>query len=90
MKSENISEFNDEQLVKAFKSLKTNKIIDAFIIGLTIGVFLYSAVNNGFGFFTFFPLIIGYLIIKNLPNKKLLENEIMKEMKVREIDINTQ
>jgi hypothetical protein len=86
MKPENLSEFNDEKLVLEYKKIKTNKIIFAFIIGITIGIFFYSYVKNGFGFFTFFPLIIGYLLIKNSGNSKLLEKEIMKEMKYRNLN----
>jgi hypothetical protein len=85
MKPENLAEFSDEQLVLGYKKIKTNKIIDAFIIGITIGIFFYSNVKNGFGFFTLFPLIIGYLLIKNSANSKLLEKEIMKEMKSRNL-----
>lgn len=86
MKPENLSEFNDEKLILEYKKIKTNKIIFAFIIGITIGIFFYSYVKNGFGFFTFFPLIIGYLLIKNSGNSKLLEKEIMKEMKYRNLN----
>jgi hypothetical protein len=88
MKPENLAEFNDEQLVQGYKKIKTNKIIRAFIIGITIGIFFYSVVENGFGFFTFFPVIIGYLLIKNSSNSKLLENEMMKEMKSRNFNQN--
>jgi hypothetical protein len=88
MKSENLAEFSDEQLVQEYKKIKTNKIIDAFIIGITIGIFFYSVVENGFGFFTFFPVIIGYLLIKNSSNSKLFEKEMMKEMKSRNFNQN--
>lgn len=83
--TENLSDISNEQLVQEHKKIKTNKIIDAFIIGITIGVFFYSNVKNGFGLFTLFPLIITYLIIKNSSNSKLLENEIVKELKSRNI-----
>jgi hypothetical protein len=85
MKPENLAAYSNEQLVEAFKKLKTDKIINAFIIGITIGVFFYSVVKNGFGFFTFFPLLIGYLLIKNSSNSKILEKEILKEMKDRSL-----
>jgi hypothetical protein len=83
--TENLSEFGNEQLVQKYKRIKTNKIIDAFIIGITIGIFFYNNVKNGFGLFTFFPLIIAYLIIKNSANTKLLKKEIEKELKFRNI-----
>ena len=85
MKPENLTEFSDDHLVQLYKKIKTNKIIDAFIIGITLGIFIYCVVENGFGFFTFFPLIIGYLLIKNSSNSKILGKEIMKEMKSRNL-----
>jgi|TARA_B100000767_G_C19692479_1_gene504648 F0F1-type ATP synthase assembly protein I len=78
-----LSEWSDEKLLQKIKNLKSSKIIDATLIGLTIGIFIYSLVNNGFGFSTFFPLIIGYLIIKSSKNNKVLEKEILKEIKSR-------
>jgi hypothetical protein len=70
---------------KKIKNLKTNKIIDATIIGSTIGIVIYSAVKNGFGFFTFFPLILVFIIVRNSTSNKILEKEIQKELKSRNI-----
>lgn len=83
METKNLSELSDQELLQKNKKIKKSKIIDATIIGMTIGIFIYSVVKNGFGFFTFFPLIIGYLIIKNSKNNKILEKEIHKEIKSR-------
>jgi hypothetical protein len=85
MKSKNLTELNDQELLAKLKNLKTNEIIDAAIIGVTIGIVIYSAVKNGFGFFTFFPLLIAYAIVKNSKNNKILESEIQKELKARNL-----
>ena len=85
MKPENLTEFSDQEILQKRKNLKTSKIIDATIVGMTFGVFFYSAVKNGFGFSTFFPLIIGYLIIKSSENNKILEKEIQKEITSRSL-----
>lgn len=87
MKTESLSELSNEQLIKKSKNLKADKIVDAFIVGITIGIFVYGAIQSGFGFFTFFPLIIGYLIVKNSANKKMLEQEIWKEIKARNLSV---
>lgn len=84
MKTENLSELSDQLLLQKIKKLKTNKIIDATIIGITIGIAIYSAVNN-VGFFTFFPLFLAYIILKNTANNKILENEMQKELKSRNL-----
>lgn len=86
MKAENLREFTDQQLIQKKKDLKTHKIIDATIIGITIGVFVYSLVKNGFGLFMFFPLVIGYQIFRNSSNNKILEREILKEIKSRNLE----
>ncbi|WP_417941536.1 FUSC family protein [Flavobacterium sp. RS13.1] len=72
MKKEYFTALSDQELLQKMKKLKTNKIVDATIIGVTIGISIYSVVQKGFGFFTFFPVIIGYLIIKNSKNNEIL------------------
>jgi hypothetical protein len=83
MKPEYLKELSDEELLQKLKNLKSNKIVDAFIIGVTIGIAIYSAVKNGTGFFTFFPLIIGYMIIRNSKNNEILEKEMQRELASR-------
>lgn len=83
MKQENFSELSDQELFQKIKSLRTNQIIDAFAVGITIGIVVYSAIKNGFGFFTFFPLILTYLIIRNSKNNKILEKELQRVIESR-------
>ncbi|MDQ8003369.1 MAG: hypothetical protein REI64_01140 [Pedobacter sp.] len=85
MKKE-LTELNNEELLKKHKELKNGKIINAAIVGFTIGIFCYSALNNGFGLFTFFPLLIAYLIIKNSKNDKILMAEVEKELRTRGLE----
>jgi len=85
MKPENLTALSNQELLQKIKKMKTNKIIDATIIGFTIGVVIYSAVKNGFGFFTFFPLILAYIIVRNSSNNKILEKEIQKELQSRNL-----
>ena len=85
MKTETLTQLSDQELLEKLKKIKTNKIIDAVMVGFTLGIVVYSAVKNGFGFFTFFPLILTYLIVRNSKNNKLLENEIQNELKSRNL-----
>ena len=79
----NISEISDEGLIQKLKAIKNGKIINTFIVGFTVGIYFYSTVKQGFGLFTFFPLAIAYLIVKNAKNNEILEKEIRKELKSR-------
>jgi hypothetical protein len=85
MKTGNLTELSEQELFQKIKTIKNNKIIDATIIGFTIGIAVYSAVVNGLGFFTFFPLILAYIIVRNSTNNKILEKEIQKELKSRNL-----
>lgn len=85
MKPENLSELTDQELLQHKRKIKNNKIIDGALIGFTFGIVAYSAVKNGFGFFTFFPLILTYAIVKNSKNNKILEKEIDKELESRSL-----
>lgn len=83
MELENLSELSDEVLLEKIKKIKTNKILDTALIGFTIGIVVYSAVKNGFTFFTFFPLLLTVAILRNSKNNKMLESEIEKELQSR-------
>ncbi|MDP2724479.1 MAG: hypothetical protein Q8O72_17140 [Bacteroidales bacterium] len=85
MKTENLTELSDQELLQKLKKIKNNKIIDASIIGITIGIAMYGTVKNGLEFFTFFPLILAYIVVRNSTNNKILEKEIQKELKSRNL-----
>ncbi|MDQ6531061.1 hypothetical protein [Flavobacterium sp. LHD-85] len=83
MKPEHLTELSDQELLQKMKKLKNNKIIDATIIGVTIGITVYGVVTKGFGFSVFFPLIVGYVIMRNSKNNELLYQEVQKELETR-------
>jgi hypothetical protein len=85
MKTENLSELNDQELLRKLKKIRNNRIIDATIIGFTIGIAIYGTVKNGFEFFTFFPLILAYIVVRNSTNNSILEREMQKELKSRNL-----
>jgi predicted permease len=85
MKTENLTELSTEELLQKLKKIKTNKIIDATIIGLAVGVVVYSAVKNGFGVFTFFPLVLVFIIARNSKNNTILEKEVQQEIASRNL-----
>ncbi|SCY40911.1 hypothetical protein [Flavobacterium caeni] len=81
----NWSELSEQELTQKLKKLKTNKIIDAALVGFTIGIVVYAATTKGFGFFTFFPLILTYVIVRNSKSNKALEQAIQKELDTRTV-----
>ena len=78
-----LNELNDQELIQKQKKLKTNKIVNATLIGLLLGVFAYSAVKNGFSFFTFFPLFFVLLLLNSGKKKSEFEKELKNEMNNR-------
>lgn len=80
-----MSTLTDVALLKKQKAFKNSKIVNAFIVDFTIGVFVYGVANHGIGLFAFFPLAIAYLLVKNSANEKILEAAVEKELKSRNL-----
>jgi len=66
-------ELSDEALLEEVKKMKSTKFYDALIVGLLLGVAIYSTVNNGFGLLTFLPLAYVPVAAKNKARDKELE-----------------
>lgn len=84
MEEKRITALSNEELLKELKRTKKNKITNALLIGMFIGIFVYSAVKNGFGFFTFFPLIFVALLIGSGKKNIELEKEVKNELDARD------
>ena len=76
MKIKEFADLTNEELLKEKKKIQYNKIANATLIGVCVGIFVFSAVKNGFVFFTFFPLLLTYPFIKNGKKIKVLEEEL--------------
>jgi len=76
MEKKEFADLTNEELLNEKKKIQYNKIVNATIIGICIAIFIYSAVKNGFRFFTFFPLLLTYPFIKNGQKIKILTNEL--------------
>ena len=76
MEKKEFADLTNEELLDKKKKIQNNKIVNAALIGFCIGIFIYSAVKNGIGFFTFFPLFLTYPFIKNGKKIKVLEDEL--------------
>ena len=80
-----LTKLNDQELLQEQKKSKKNRIINAILIGILLGVFAYSAVKNGFTFFTFFPLFFVPIIVNSANKKKEFEKELKNEINSRNI-----
>jgi len=73
-----LATLTNEELLQVAKKVRSTTIFDAAIIGLLIGIAIYSVVKNGFGLLTFLPLVYLPIAAKNKAKNKLL-NEKLKE-----------
>ena len=81
MKQKELSELTDQELLDEAKRMKSSSIAHAFVIGLMIGVVVYSVVKNTWGLFTLIPLFFIYRLTRNSDyNKELKEH--LKERKL--------
>ncbi|MCG2611986.1 hypothetical protein LZZ90_10755 [Flavobacterium sp. SM15] len=76
MTQKKIENLTDQELLQQQKNAKLSTIINAAIMGLFIGVAIYSTIKKGFGFFTVFPLIFAYLLLQNKKKIKATEEEL--------------
>jgi hypothetical protein len=76
MKQNEFENFTNEQLLEEKQEIQYNKTVNAALVGFCIGIFVFSAVQNGWVFFTFFPLLLTYPFIKNGKKIKVLEDEL--------------
>jgi hypothetical protein len=76
MEKNAFKKLTNEELLNETKKIQYNKVTNAVLVGFCVGIFIFSAVYNGFSFFTFFPLLLTYPFIKNGKKTKLLEDEL--------------
>lgn len=60
MEQKQISELTDEELMLRAKNIKSSNKTNAVLIGIVIGIGLYSIAKNGFGFL---PIILFVFVL---------------------------
>ncbi|RYD81424.1 MAG: hypothetical protein EOP53_06425 [Sphingobacteriales bacterium] len=76
MKENELSSLSDEALIAEHKKMKSANTAHAFLIGLLVGIAIYSVIRNGVGFFTFFPLFFALMLASNRKKIKPVEEEL--------------
>ncbi|HRH68536.1 MAG TPA: hypothetical protein PLB89_03420 [Flavobacteriales bacterium] len=65
MASKEPAELTNEDLVREAKRLRPLKIMDAVLIGVLLGIAIYSTVRSGAGLLSFLPLVYLPIARKN-------------------------
>ena len=84
MRITNIAAQHTADLYKELKRLKTEKIINAVLVGFTVGIFAFSIIKGGLGFGSFLALVVAYFFIKNANKSNTITKEIEKELETRQ------
>lgn len=79
MESKKLTDLTLEELIQEEKKEKKNQMNYTFIIGILIGIAVYSVFKNGFGFLT----IILFIFVLNFMAKSTRYKDIQKEIKLR-------
>lgn len=83
MELSSIFEQDSDELNKKLKRLKTEKTINAVLVGFTVAIFAFSIFKGGLGFGSFLALVVAYFFIKNANKSNTLAKEIEKELELR-------
>ena len=78
MNQKELSQITDEELLELVKQNKPSPIFDAFFIGFLVGILVYGAAANAWGFIILLPLFLIYVFLKKPKRYKSLKNEMEK------------
>lgn len=67
------SELDTVQLLAEKEKMKTKKLLSTLVIIASFIGFVIVAVQNGMSFFTFLPLVFGFLAMKSIEKMHALE-----------------
>ena len=75
----------DEELLAEAKKMRSNAVLNAFLIGFAVGVFVYGIAVNGFGFLGLIPLYLAYRIANN-PDSKARQDALKATLRARNLN----
>jgi riboflavin transporter FmnP len=82
MTKKELSELTDQELLDEAKKMKSTSITNALLIGVMIGIIIYSIWKNSLGFFTLIPLYFAFKLFNNSKNDKELKR-LLKERNLK-------
>ncbi len=78
MNAEKLQKLSDEQLLELAAKSKPRPIFDAFFIGFLVGILIYGAAANAWGFTMLIPLFLIYLFLKKPKQQQAIQNELKR------------
>jgi hypothetical protein len=81
MNEKELAQLTDEELLQVAKNFKPTPVIDALLIGFLMGILIYGAAANAWGFTFLIPLFLIYQFLKKPKQYKALQ----KELKARKL-----
>jgi F0F1-type ATP synthase assembly protein I len=82
MDKKELSKLTNQELLEKAKEIRPTSVVDATLIGILIGIVIYSVVQNSWGLVTLVPLFLVYTLYKKSKRNKELE-KLMKERNLK-------
>ena len=76
MTQKELSELTDQELLAKAKKMKSDSFMNALLIGVMIGVVIYSIVKKSYSFLTLIPLFFIHKMINASKNDDALKQEL--------------
>lgn len=76
MKQQDLSALTDQELLDKAKRMKYNPVVNALLIGVMIGVIVYSILKSTIGLLTLIPLVFIFKLVNKGEEKKAIEKEL--------------
>ncbi len=78
MKPEELAQLSDKALLEEADKIKPSPITDAFLIGFLIGILIFGAAANAWGFLGLLPLYLIYVFLKKGKKHSALQQELKR------------
>lgn len=82
MTKEQLSKLTDQELLDEAKKANSNAFMHALLIGIMIGVVIWSVAKNTVGLFTLIPLFFAYKLLNGSKNNEALK-AVLKERNLK-------
>lgn len=83
MELKELASLTDQELLAEAKKLKNANIGNAFLIGILIGIVVYSVAKSTWGLVTLLPLYMVYKLINKPTYDKAALEQLLKERNLK-------